>query len=121
MSQKCREIGFKCIQKNPADANLNNHRHKEKSWTILKAKNINDCFGYEDHSQHEDDEKVVHGKHRPQCLPGPVVIAQDSPQHGTKGDGHGDDNEYLKVNSKAVKVVLLDQPVKPYQKNPLYD
>ena len=121
MSQKCGEIGFKSGQKNPTDPNLYEHRHKEKSRTILKAKNVDGGFGNEDNSKHDDCQKVVHGEHRPQCLPGPVVIGQDSLQHGAEGDGHGDDNKNLKVHPKAVKVVLLDQPVKPYQQNPLND
>ena len=121
MSQKCCETGFKCGEKNPTNANLYDHWHKEKSWTILKAKNIDNSFGNKDNSKHEDSEKAVHGEHWPQRLPGPVVIGQDSLQHGAEGEGHRDDNEYLKVHSKAVKVVLLDQPVKSYQKNPLYD
>ena len=121
MSQKCREIGFKCGQKYPTDANLYNHGYKEKSWTILKAKNVDNGFGYKDNGKHYDCAKVVHGEHRSQRLPGPVVIGQDSLQHGTEGDGHRDDNEYLKVHPEAVKVVLLDEPVKPYQQYPLYD
>ena len=89
--------------------------------TILKAKNVDNGSGYEDNSKHDDCEKLVNGEHRPQGIPCPIVIGQDSLQHGAEGDGHRDDNEYLKVHSKAVKVVLLDQPVKSYQKNPLYD
>ena len=88
VSQEGGEIGLKFAQKYPTDANLYNHRHKEKSRTILKAKNVDNGFGHEDHSKHEDCEKVVHGEHWSQGLPSSVVIGQDSLQHGTKGNGH---------------------------------
>ena len=45
-------------------------------------------FRHEDHSKHENCEKVVHGEHRSQRLPRSVVIGQDSIQHGTKRNGH---------------------------------
>ena len=63
----------------------------------------------EDNSKHDDCEKAAHGEHRPQGLPCPIVIGQDSLQHGTEGDGHRNHNENLKVHPEAVKIVFTSQ------------
>ena len=88
MSQEGRETWLKGVQNYPTDANLDNNWNKEKSWTILKAKNVDHGFGYEDNRKHEDCEKIVHGEHWSQGFSGSVVIGQDSLQHGIEGDGH---------------------------------
>ena len=114
VSQQGGEIGFKCSQKYPTDENLYNDWNKEKSWTILKAKNVDHGFGYEDNSKHGYCEKRAQGEHWSQGFSGPVVIGQDSPQHSAEGNCHRYGNEDLKVHPKTAKVVLFDQPVKAH-------
>ena len=57
----------------------------------------------------------------PQSLPEPIMVGKNSLDHGEEGDAHRGDDEDLEGDSKAVEVVLPDQPLEAQEKDTLDD
>ena len=49
------------------------------------------------------------------------MVGKNSLDHGEEGDAHGDDDEDLEGDSKAVEVVLPNQPLKAQEQDTLDD
>ena len=78
----------------------------------METKYVDNNFGNYHEGKHQDCTNWCQRKCGPQSLPEPVMVGKNSLDHGEEGDAHRGDDEDLEGDSKAVEVVLPDQPLK---------
>lgn len=108
------KVGVKDVQENPGDTYLHHDGNYEESRGVLKSENINTNLGKQDDNEKEDSEHGAKGEDHPQTFPGSVVVGKDRLHHREEGYAHRASNKRLEIDSKTVKVVFFDKPVKPH-------
>ena len=113
------EVWLENAHEDPGQGNLHNNRHKEESRAVLETENVDNNLHEKDGDKHEDGVEVVEREDHSEALPGSVVIGKQGLDHGEEGDAHGTGHKKVKLDSKAVEVILLDKPIETHQQNPL--